>query len=151
MSTFRLLGGAVATAIYTAVARSEFSTKFPAELVKAVKPTGFDMANIEQLAEAAVLGTKQAFAAVPGINAVVIQASESAVQLAYTKAYDIVYLVGLAFGGLGIISALLSKSSDRALKNTHKAVLLENEKIRLGGEDIEKSPPSNAALTAMPA
>lgn len=149
MSTFRLLGGAVATAIYTAVATSQFGSKFPATLVKAVEPTGFDMANIGALADAAILGTTKAYAAVPGINAAVIQASGYAVRLAYTDAYKVVYFVGLAFGGLGIASALASKTPDPALKTTHKAVLLENEKVLQGGENIEKDAQSKVVSTTV--
>ena len=133
MSTFRLLGGAIATAIYTAIPSSEFSDKFPSELIKAVKGTGFDMANIEKLAKAAALGTKAAYESVPGLTPAALKASQHAVRVAYTEAYSVVFLTAL-----GIICALLSRSTDVARKNASKAVLLENEKVTVVPKDVEK-------------
>ena len=137
MSTFRLLGGGVASAIYTATITSEFTSKLPEEIVKAVQPLGFNMANIAELIKAAALSTKKAYAEVPGITPEIINASSLAVQISYVRAYKVVFLVALAFGIGGIICAFLSRSTPMSKKSSDKAVLLENE--RSSTEDLEGS------------
>lgn len=126
-STFRLLGGAIATAIYTAILTNQFAAKLPTEIMKVVKGTGFDMTHIRNLIKAAAVDTAAAYKAVPGITPTIIKASDTGVQVAYTQSYQVVYLAALAFGVLGLICGVFSKSTDRALKNASKAVLLENE------------------------
>ena len=136
MSTFRLLGGAIATAIYTAILTSQFTAKLPAEIVKVVQGTGFNMAHIGNLTKAASIDTAAAYKYVPGITPNITKACEFGVKVAYTQSYRTVYLTALCFGGLGIICALFSRSTDLAKKTATKAVLLENERVR--PVDMEK-------------
>ena len=137
MSTFRLLGGGVASAIYTATISSEFADKLPGEIAKAVQPLGFNMADTAALVKAAALSTTKAYAEVPGITPEIIQASDLAVKISYVGAYKVVFLVALAFGISGIICAFLSRSTPMSKKNSDKAVLLENENFST--DDLEGS------------
>ena len=130
ISTFRLLGGAIATAIYSAIVTDEFTKLLPAKITQAVASTNFDPTNLPALIEAATLNTAAAYKKVPGITTQILSASELAVKSAYTQAYKIVYYTALAFAVLAIISALLCSSTDPAKKTLHKAVLLENEKVK---------------------
>ena len=130
-STFRLLGGAIATAIYTSIVNNQFSDHLPGQLRQEISGTGFDIANLSDLIEAASVGTAKAYAEVPGITTKIISATESAVKVTYAQAYRVVYLTALGFAVLAIVSALLCSSIDPAKKTLDKAVLLENEQTKL--------------------
>ena len=130
LSTFRLLGGAIATAIYTSILATQFSDHLPAKIAQAIAGTDFDPARLSALVEAASLNTAAAYAKVPGITARIINASEAAVKVTYAQAYRAVYLTALGFAALAMISALLCSSTDPAKKTLDMSVLLENEKAK---------------------
>ncbi|KAF2682522.1 MFS general substrate transporter [Lentithecium fluviatile CBS 122367] len=127
--SFRLLGGSVATAIYSAINNNTFASKLPGE-VRAATP-GFS--NMAALMKAAVANSASAYAAVPGITQEVVIATQMAVKLAYVQAYRTTYLSAIGFGALAIGAALLTKSTDVAMKNSKRIVRLENERV-VGGE-----------------
>ena len=79
------------------------------------------------LMKAAANGTAAAYAAVPGINYEIGNATVRAVQDANISSFKLVYLVAIAFGCAAIAVALLQKGIDPAVKTNHRAVLLENE------------------------
>lgn len=135
MSTFRLLGGSIASAIYTATINSEFAEKLPGQVAKAVKPLGFDMTDIQSLIEAAATNTAKAYAKVPGITPEVVEASTMAVKQSYVDAFKVCFLVAVAFGIFGSMCALLSRSTPLEKKNAEKAVLLEAEKAAIDVRD----------------
>lgn len=128
MSTFRLLGGAVATAVYSSIVDNQFADELPAQLRSTIAGTGFDTSNFLALVEAAMTNTAAAYKAVPGVSEQVITASQWAVKLAYVQAFKIVYYTALGFALLAIGSALLVSNTDPAKKTMDKAVFLENEK-----------------------
>ncbi|KAJ9605914.1 hypothetical protein H2200_009763 [Cladophialophora chaetospira] len=139
ISTFRLLGGSIATAIYSSIVDNQFKGNLPKEISKAISGTGFDSANLRALMQAAAANTAKAYAAVPGITPQIIAASQFAVKLAYVKAFKVVYYTALGFAVLAIGSALLLRDIDPAKKNLDKAVVLENEKRKTFIEDeVEK-------------
>lgn len=125
--TFRLLGGAIATAIYSAILSAQFSSWLPGYVEKVVAKTGFPVAETKQLIAATTLDTAAAYQKVPGITQAVIVACEQAYKLAYVQAFKLVYLIAIAFGGAAIIAAALTKSTDMKLKNNSRAVRLMNE------------------------
>ncbi|KAK5943976.1 hypothetical protein PMZ80_003257 [Knufia obscura] len=127
MSTFRLLGGAVATATYSSIVDNQFADKLPAQLQSTIAETGFDAANFRALVQAATVNTAAAYAKVPGISKQVIAASQWAVKLAYVEAFKVVYYTALGFASLAMVSALMVSNTDPAKKNMEKAVFLENE------------------------
>ena len=108
----------------------------PSEILNVVKGTGFPSAFIGNLTEAAAFDTAAAYEKVPGITPKLIEACSFGVKVAYTESYKIVYLAALAFGGLGIMCALCTLSTDRTKKTATKAVVLDNE--RFEEADIEK-------------
>ncbi|KAF2663016.1 MFS general substrate transporter [Lophiostoma macrostomum CBS 122681] len=122
--TFRLLGGSIATAIYSSIINNTFSTHLPGELQTAVP----NFANMAALLKAAATNTAAAYEAVPGITKEIIAAAQVAVKLAYTEAYKTTYLSALGFGGAAIIAACLTKNTDKGMKNNKRIVRLENEK-----------------------
>ncbi|KAJ9621393.1 uncharacterized protein PV06_04796 [Exophiala oligosperma] len=131
LSTFRLLGGAVATAIYSSIVDNQFKAKLPSQLTKAIAGLNFDQANLKALMAAAAANTAAAYAKVPGITKQVIAASQHAVKLAYVQAFQVVFYTALGFAVLALVSALLVSNIDPAKKNLDKAVLLENETVKV--------------------
>lgn len=122
--TFRLLGGAIATAIYTAIMTNRFSEVLPGRIGQIAQNSDIDSA---ELLAAAKVNTAAAYAGVPGITDEVKAAAALAVKLSYVSAFKLVYLVAIAFGGLSIIAAFCTVSTDKALKNDSRAVHLKNE------------------------
>lgn len=133
--TIRLLGGSVATSIYTAIVNNTFAEKLPGEITAAVVGKNFPASSVPALLKAAALNTAAAYKAVPGITASVTAAAQLAVKQAYVGAFSRTFFVSLAFGGLAIVAALLTRDIDKGMKNNDKAAYLENEKKR--GNDVE--------------
>jgi hypothetical protein len=96
--SFRLLG---------AINNNTFAKSLPGEVTAATP--NFD--NMSALMKAAAANTAAAYAAVPGISAEVIAATQMAVKQAYVQAYRTTYLSALGFGAAAIAAALLTKST----------------------------------------
>jgi hypothetical protein len=79
------------------------------------------------LLKAASLNTAAAYKAVPGITAEVMAAAGLAVKQAYVAAFRTTYLVAIAFGCAALVAAFFTLSIDRDMKNSNRAVVLENE------------------------
>ena len=127
VSTSRLIGGAVAQAIYNSIKVNRYADEIPAKVTAAAAASGFT-GSIPKLLKASALNTAAAYKLVPGINAKVIAATQLAVKEAYVDAFRLVYLVAIAFGALAISAALTTKSVDIEKKSNERAVHLENEK-----------------------
>ncbi|KAF4119475.1 Fungal trichothecene efflux pump (TRI12) [Geosmithia morbida] len=65
ISTFRLLGGAVTTAIYTSMQTSRFSQVLPGHARRAARSSGF-VGSMAALVTAAITNTEAAYAIVEG-------------------------------------------------------------------------------------
>lgn len=126
ISTFRLIGGAVATAIYTSIQTSRYSQVLPGLVRNAAEGAGFD-GSMDALMEAAEAGTPEAYSSVDGATNATISAVAGAVLKANSESYRIVYLVAIAFGAVAIASALSVKSIDKSQRNSSTAAKLENE------------------------
>ncbi|CAK7212772.1 hypothetical protein SCUCBS95973_001578 [Sporothrix curviconia] len=126
ISTFRLLGGAVATAIYTAIQTTRYSQLLPGEVTEAAQSSGFT-GSVAALLTAAKTNTAAAYAMVPGISNATISATELAVKEAAATSYHTVYLVAIAFGALAISAAFTVKGIDDSVRTSHTAVHLEND------------------------
>lgn len=79
------------------------------------------------LLSAAALNTAAAYKAVPGITTEVIAAASLAVKQAYVVAFRTTYLVAIAFGVAAMVAAFFTLSIDHNMKNSSRAVRLENE------------------------
>ncbi|KIV81575.1 hypothetical protein, variant [Exophiala sideris] len=134
LSTFRLLGGAIATSMYTSIIDNQFKKKLLPQLIQAIAGLNFDQAHLKALMAAAAANTAAAYAKVPGITKQVIAASQLAVKLAYVQAFQVVFYTALGFAVLALGSALLVSNVDPAKKNLDKAVLLENEAVKVDSE-----------------
>jgi hypothetical protein len=134
VSTSRLIGGAIAGAIYTSIYTQRYATAISAKISAAAAASGFT-GSLPELIKASATNTAAAYNKVPGITENVIAACRLAVKYAYTDAFSLVYQVAIAFGGLGIMAALCTRTVDVRKKSNDRAVVLENEKKVL--EDVE--------------
>lgn len=126
ISTFRLIGGAVATAIYTSIQTSRYAEIMPKSVRNAAEGDGFG-GSLDDLVSAARNNTPAAYAAVEGASNSTIQAVQRAIVQANSKSYQMVYLVAIAFGCVAIASALSVKSIDKSQRSNETAARLENE------------------------
>ncbi len=121
------MGGAVATAIYSAILANRFQERLPATMSTVISEFNIPKSVAPELIQAAALNTADAYAEVPGINDRIIAAAGMAVKYAYVDAFKLVYLVALAFGGLAIVAACCTQSIPKEKKTMTRAIHMENE------------------------
>ena len=129
ISTFRLIGGAVATAIYTSIQSSKFTSIIPGRVAAAADTTAFD-GSMQDLLTAAYNNTLPAYELVDKIHNKTIAAVELAVKTANSEAYQTVYLVAIAFGVFAVVAALSTKEVEAKTRSNERAAKLETEKKR---------------------
>ncbi len=118
--TFRLLGGSIATTMYTSIINNGFADALPSKLKNEISGLGSPASNIPKLITAATKNTAVAYKAVPGISAPVTAAARLAVKKAYVSAFRTTYLAAIGFGVAAIIAAFFTKDIDRGMKNEVK-------------------------------
>lgn len=126
VSTFRLVGGAVASAIYTSIQGNEYAKVLPVQMSVAASRSGFS-GSVSGLTAAAINGTTAAYSKI-GASSVTISAARLAIKEANVQSFSLVFKVAIAFGGLAIIGALCTRSVDVHKKNNNRAAIVENEK-----------------------
>ena len=126
-STFRLMGGAVATAIYSAILANKFSAALPNKMAPVIASNNIPQSDAQDLLAAATLNTAEAYETVPNISPAIIEASQAAVRLAYVEGFKLVYLVAIAFGILACIAAFFTMTIPKEKKTMHRAIRMENE------------------------
>jgi hypothetical protein len=134
ISTFRLIGGAVATAIYTSIQTTKYNSVLPGKVTAAAAASKFS-GSVPALLKAAAKNTAVAYKAVPGISNGTIAATQAAVRQANVEAYQLVYLVAIAFGCVAITCALTTKGVQDKDRSREVSAKLENE--RPGGKVID--------------
>jgi hypothetical protein len=136
--TFRLLGGAVATAIYSAILSSSFSSAISGQLedaISSVSSVTYSESLLQNLITAAATNTEAAFSAVRGATPELVDAALYATKLAHAESFRLVYLIAIGFGGLATICAFCTVSTDESRKNSNRAVVLKNEVRERKGEE----------------
>jgi hypothetical protein len=129
-STFRLMGGAIATAIYSAILSNRFADELPKQMAPIT--SGLPASSATSLLRSAALNTAAAYEAalqLPGVTTAIVASTQLAVKRSYVQAFKLVYLVALAFGGIAIICAAFTKSIPREKKTMERAVKMENETV----------------------
>ena len=138
-STFRLMGGAVATAIYSAILSNRFAQQLPVEVGSVVQQYHIPGRIVPQLLQAGTTNSAagwEALSEVAGVGTAVIADLQMAVKLAYVQAFRLVYLVAIAFGILAVICAAFTKSIPAEKKLMQRAVRMENESRSQGVEKV---------------
>lgn len=124
------MGGAVATAIYSAILSNRFTSELPKKLSPVIDSNGIPSADVPDLIQAASLNTAASYQSLvesTGVTASVIADVHGAVKLAYVQAFKMVYLVAIAFGVVAITCAAFTKSIPKERKTMQRAVRMENE------------------------
>ncbi|KAF7197032.1 Trichothecene efflux pump TRI12 [Pseudocercospora fuligena] len=138
-STFRLMGGAVATAIYSAILSNRFAQQLPVEVGTVVQEYQLPSRIVPQLLQAGTTNSAagwKALSEVAGVSAAVLADLQMAVKMAYVQAFRLVYLVAIAFGILAVICAAFTKSIPAEKKLMQRAVRMENESRSEGLEKV---------------
>ena len=132
--TFRLFGGAVATAIYTAIYTTRFSEVLPGKMTEAIKESNVPYSDtlLANLVKAGQANTAAAYNAVVGTTPELARLSAHAAKEAYVQGFSLVYLVAIGFGVLATVAAAFTVSTDRSKKNNSRAVVMKNE-VKNGG------------------
>lgn len=135
-----MLGGAVATAIYSAILSSKFTTEIPSTMMTAIEDSGVPYSDslLESLIAAAATNTLAAYQAVKGVTPDLVNLAGLATKLAYVEAFELVYLVAIGFGGLATIAAFCTVSTDPKTKSSQRAVIMKNE-VPSSDEKISKA------------
>jgi hypothetical protein len=131
VSTFRLIGGAVASAIFSSVQGNKYGQVLPSYISRAAENSGFT-GSLPALVAAAATNKAAAYNQIPGMTPDVIAAAQLAVKEANVESYSLVFKVAIAFCCIGIMAALATKSVDVHKKSNERAVVLENEKSQYG-------------------
>jgi hypothetical protein len=127
-STFRLMGGAVATAIYSAILANRFASQLPVKMAPVIKEYNVPSSLVPGLLQAAALNTADSYEALPkAITPKILAATQMAVKYAYVDAFKLVYLVAIAFGVLAITAAAFTKTIPKERKTLQRAIRMENE------------------------
>jgi hypothetical protein len=134
--TFRLLGGSIATAIYTSIINNGFSSALSTQLTNEISGLSFPASSYSALLKAAAINTAAAYKAVPGITAPVIAAAGLAVKKAYVLAFRTTYLAAIGFGIAAIVAAFFTMDIDVKKKSGERAVRLENEEKVVKSVDV---------------
>lgn len=121
------MGGAVATAIYSAILANTFAEKLPRKMAPVISQYNLPHSVATELIQAAALNTPDAYAEIPNITPRIIAAAGMAVKYAYVDAFKLVWLSALSFGGLAIIAASCTRSIPKEQKTMQRAVHMENE------------------------
>ncbi|KAF5511964.1 Trichothecene efflux pump TRI12 [Colletotrichum aenigma] len=127
--TFRLFGGAVATAIYTAIYSSRLAEVLPGEMKSAIDASGVDFSEslLAGLVKAAGTNTAAAYGAVAGATPRLTTLAIEATKQSYVAGFRLVYLVAIGFGVAATVASMCTVSTDRAKKNNERAIVLKNE------------------------
>ncbi|KAI4925338.1 hypothetical protein J4E85_007217 [Alternaria conjuncta] len=114
-------------AVYNVVLANRRSTTVPAAVVPAVLGAGLPKDSTASILSALSLGTPAAWSAVKGLTPEIRAVAVSAYHSGLSQAFKTVYLVSLAFTGLGILLSLLAPNTSKLL--TEKvAVSLQTRK-----------------------
>lgn len=127
ISTFRLIGGAISTAIYTSIQTNKFASIMPGMVESAAQRSGF-IGSMTKLLAAAKSNKVDSYSMVPDITNATIAAAQSAVKEAHVKAYSLIYLVAISFGCVAILASLSIKRIDDSQRSKEVSAHLENDK-----------------------
>lgn len=106
---------AICQAVYGVVLSNQKLQQVPAHVVPSVLKAGLPESSIKSLLAALSVGTSAALAAVPGITPEIQAVAVRANLDALGQSYKVVWLVSLAFTGIGVILGVMSPNTERFL------------------------------------
>jgi hypothetical protein len=127
IGTFRCLGGAVGTSLFSAILTNLVNEQLPRLVGEAAENNGFPASSLSLLIPAAIndaQGVPNAFAKLSGVTPAVESAVQTAVKEAYGYALKRVFWSSIPFGVLALICAFFLQDPSKYLTN-HTAVHME--------------------------
>ena len=106
-------------------------------MVPALIKAGLPLTSVELFLTALSSGNAATIAKVPGVNEKIIGVGATYIKLAYQKAFKIVYLSSLAFGGLAIIAAWWTPSVEDRVSHNVVRRLDGGRHQKAAAEDLE--------------
>lgn len=137
--TFRLFGGAIATAIYTAIYTNKFTQTLPQEMTEALQGSdvSFSESTLAELVAAGTTNTRAAYEAVTGATPDLVERAIDAARSSYVAGFRLVYLVAIGFGIAATIAAACTVSTDRSKKNNNRAIVMKSEAKKMESQRME--------------
>jgi hypothetical protein len=125
----------LATAIYSNIIGNKYGSVLPDTVARAVSGLGFPTENLAELVSAAKSGSVAAFKTVPGITPQIQEAAVLANKMAYLEGTRLVFLVAIAFGGIGIIACWFTESIDERKYTKKTVAVMETERKAMQQKD----------------
>ena len=120
----------VASTVYSIVlgarVKSTLTTQIPAAMVAAGLPAS---SIVDYMTAIAAGGTKTLLDAVPGLTPEILADGANAYRHAYADAYRTIFLVSIAFGGLGILVSFFIPDIDALMGDRVATTLKGREKV----------------------
>lgn len=129
IGTFRFLGGAIGTTVFTTILNNKSAVTIPRRVGAALAPLNYPTSQYSSLLTAIGAGTTDTLT---NTSPNVIAVASRAIQWGYSDAFRITWLVSIPFGIIACVLALLVRDPSPYF-TTHTSVTLEKE--RLGGRD----------------
>jgi len=104
--SIRLIGGSIGYAVYFNVFQNKLLDVLPTNVGLAVVKAGLPITEVPAFIEALVAKNLTAVAETKGITPTILLAANSAVNDSYVEAFQLIYLVSIAFGGAAILSSV---------------------------------------------
>jgi hypothetical protein len=114
---------AVLTAVYVSVFTNRITETISTEVPPALVAAGLPASSVPGFLVAFTNGTAAAFNAVPGISPSIIAAGARSYKVASADAYRTVYLVTIAFSGLGVLLTWFAPNTEKYMTNNVAATL----------------------------
>lgn len=129
IGTFRFLGGAIGTTVFTTILNNKSAVSIPQRVGAALAPLNYPTSEYNNLVTAIGAGTTSTLTNTPPN---VIAAASRAIQWGYSDAFRITWLASIPFGVIACVLAVLVRDPSPYF-TTHTSVTLEKE--RLGGRE----------------
>ena len=138
IGTFRFLGGAIGTTVFTTILNNKSAVSIPRRVSAALAPLNYPPDKYNSLVTAIGAGTTNTLT---GTSPQVIAKAARAIQWGYSDAFKITWLASIPFGVIACVLALFVRDPSPYFTR-HTAVTLEKE--RLGGRETEMNKGSSS-------
>lgn len=126
LGTARLIGGAISTAVYTAVQNNRFNELIEPLVSEAAEDAGYT-GSTASIVAAARNATMAAYEEI-GASSSVVTAVRAALRETNAQSFQRVFQIAVAFGGLTVLIAMTTKTIPKRLKNRDVSAMLETER-----------------------
>ena len=134
IGTFRFLGGAIGTTVFTTILNNKSAVSIPRRVSAALMPLDYPPSQYGALITAIGAGTTNTLA---NTSPQVVAVASRAVQWGYSDAFKITWLASIPFGVIACILAVFVRDPSPYFTQ-HTSVTLEKERLGGQGVNVEK-------------